>query len=84
MFSTKLRGIGLGAEIFSTFSPYPGDQSGVTLASGFTDFSTGRNSIVTAPGEGATAEIKLWVYTLFTPIAGAEANRAGRHPQARQ
>lgn len=70
VFASKLPALGTAPELFSSFSPYPGDQSGVVLASGFTDFSTGRNTIVTAPGEGAPAEIKLWVYTLFTPIAG--------------
>jgi FtsP/CotA-like multicopper oxidase with cupredoxin domain len=76
VFSTKLAALGTAPELFSSFKPYPGDQSGVTLASGFTDFSTGRNSIVTAPGEGAAAEIKLWVYTLFAPIDGATANES--------
>jgi FtsP/CotA-like multicopper oxidase with cupredoxin domain len=71
VFSSKLTALGAAPELFSIFSPYAGDQSGVTLASGFTDFATGRNSIVTAPGEGAPAEIKLWVYTLFTPVEGA-------------
>jgi FtsP/CotA-like multicopper oxidase with cupredoxin domain len=71
VFSTKLPALGTTPEIFSSFSPYPEDESGVTLASGFTDFATGRNSIVTAPGEGAPAEVKVWVYTLFTPNEGS-------------
>jgi FtsP/CotA-like multicopper oxidase with cupredoxin domain len=73
VFSTKLPALGAAPDLFSSFSPYPGDQSGVRLASGFTDFATGRNSIVTAPGEGSPAEIKLFVYTLFTPIESGTA-----------
>ena len=34
------------------FNPYADDRSGVSVASGFVDFATGRNSIVTAPGPG--------------------------------
>jgi hypothetical protein len=63
---------GTAPELFSTFSPYPGDQSGVNIASGFVDFSTGRNSIVTASGPGGPAAVKVFVYTLLTPIEGAK------------
>src|SRR4051812_29739173 len=40
--------------LFAAFSPYGADQSGVSIAAGFVDFATGRNSIVTAPGPGNT------------------------------
>ncbi len=54
--------------LFSTFSPYPDDRSGVSVASGFVDFTTGRNSIVTAPGPGSPAKVKVFAYPLFTPL----------------
>ena len=41
--------------LFSSFAPYPDDSSGVSVASGFVDFATGRYSIVTAPGAGSPA-----------------------------
>jgi hypothetical protein len=49
----------------------------VTLATGFVDFATGRDSIVTAPGAGSVAEVKVWAFPLFTPIPGAQAPVAG-------
>src|SRR4029078_3935094 len=46
-----------GAEppLFSAFKPYGEDRSGVSIAAGFVDFSTGRDSIITAPGAGRPA-----------------------------
>ena len=50
MFSSKLPSSpGTAPALFSSFSPYPDDRSGVSLTSGFVDFATGRNSIVTTP-----------------------------------
>src|SRR6516162_8461404 len=45
---------GVVPALFSTFEPYGEDRSGVSIATGFVDFSTGRESIVTAPGQGST------------------------------
>ena len=53
-------------DVFSSFSPYSEDRSGVSVASGFVDFTTGRNSIVTASGPGSPARVKVFVYPLFT------------------
>ncbi len=39
--------------LFASFKPYGEDRSGVSIATGFVDFSTGRESIVTAPGPGS-------------------------------
>jgi FtsP/CotA-like multicopper oxidase with cupredoxin domain len=64
---------GTAPELFSTFSPYANDRSGVTVAAGFVDFMTGRNSIVTAPGAGTPAQVKVFVYSLMTPIGGASS-----------
>jgi FtsP/CotA-like multicopper oxidase with cupredoxin domain len=68
---------GKGPALFSTFSPYPDDRSGVSVASGFVDFATGRYSIVTAPGPGSPAQVKVFVYPLTTPI-GPKAKSAGK------
>lgn len=73
VFGTKLPPeTGIAPALFSSFSPYPGDQSGVNVTSGFVDFSTGRNSIVTAPGPGVPAAIKVFVYSLLKPIGAAK------------
>lgn len=77
VFSSKLPAVGTAPAVFSSFDPYEDDKSGVTLTSGFVDFATGRNSIVTAPGPGAPTQIKVFAYSLFKPIgakiASAEA-----------
>jgi hypothetical protein len=62
---------GIAPAIFSTFNPYPDDRSGVSVAAGIVDFMSGRNSIVTAPGPGAPAHIKVFDFSLMTPIDGA-------------
>lgn len=54
--------------LFSSFNPYPGDRSGVTVAAGFVDFLSGRNSIVTAPGPGSPTQVKVFYFSLMTPI----------------
>ena len=56
--------------LFSTFRPYPDDRSGVSVAGGIVDFMSGRNSIVTAPGPGTPAHIKVFDFSLMTPIDG--------------
>ena len=70
---------GLAPALFAKFSPYPNDRSGVTLASGFVDFATGRNSIVTAPGPGAPAQVKVFSFSLMTPLHSPPAGSAGRN-----
>ena len=57
--------------LFSTFKPYGEDRSGVSIATGFVDFSTGRDSIVTAPGAGSPAEVKVFAFPLLKPIGKA-------------
>src|SRR5262249_42669909 len=46
---------------------------GVSVATGFVDFSTGRESIVTAPGSGSPAEVKVFAFPLPKPIARVDA-----------
>jgi len=71
VYGSALPAAGAVPPIFSTFKPYGDDRSGVTLATGFVDFSTGRESIVTAPGAGTATEIKVYAFPLFKPIAKA-------------
>ena len=71
-----------GAALFSTFKPYGDDRSGVSIAAGFVDFSTGRESIVTAPGPGGPAEVKVFAFPLLKPIgAGQGGTPAARTEQ---
>lgn len=69
---------GTAPALFSTFSPYAGDRSGVSLTTGFVDFATGRQSIVTAPGPGTPAEVKVFAFSLYKPITGASGH-GGAH-----
>jgi len=74
-----------GPALFATFKPYGEDRSGVTVATGFVDFSTGRESIVAAPGTGRPTEVKVFAVPLLKPIAkvdakaGAKADHGGLH-----
>jgi FtsP/CotA-like multicopper oxidase with cupredoxin domain len=69
---------GTAPELFSSFSPYLDDRNGVSVASGFVDFTTGRYSIVTAPGPGSIAQVKVFNFSLMKPIdkkAGTAADQ---------
>ena len=68
VYGTKLPRPGTVPPLFTSFAPHAGESSGVCLATGFVDFSTGRNSIVTAPGPGSTAEVKVFVFPLLQQI----------------
>jgi hypothetical protein len=59
---------GTAPSLFSTFKPYGEDRSGVSIATGFVDFSTGRESIVTAPGPSSPTEVKVFAFPLLKPI----------------
>jgi hypothetical protein len=66
VFSSKLpSAVGTAPDLFSTFTPYADDQNGVSVASGFVDFMTGRYSIVTAPGPGSVAQVKVFNFSLM-------------------
>jgi hypothetical protein len=69
--------------IFSSFKPYGDDRSGVSIATGFVDFSTGRESIVTAPGAGSATEVKVFAFPLLKPIgkAGSSSSQTARIDQ---
>ena len=62
---------GSGPTLFASFKPYGESRSGVSVATGFVDFSTGRESIITAPGPGSPAEVAVFAFPLLQPIATA-------------
>jgi FtsP/CotA-like multicopper oxidase with cupredoxin domain len=69
VFSTKLpSSLGTAPELFSSFNPYLDDTNGVSVTSGFVDFTTGRYSIVTAPGPGSIAQVKVFNFSLMPLI----------------
>jgi hypothetical protein len=72
--------LGTAPDLFASFSPYPGSTTGVAVAAGLVDATSGRFSIVTAPGAGSPAEIKSFRFDLFTPNTGAAAWCAPRNP----
>jgi hypothetical protein len=62
-----------GPTLFAAFKPYgEQDRSGVSVATGFVDFSTGRESIVTAPGPGIRTRVKVFAFPLLQPIGKAD------------
>jgi hypothetical protein len=66
---------GVVPALFSSFKPYGDDRSGVSIATGFVDFSTGRESIVTAPGPGSPTEVKVFTFPLLKPIGNPNQAR---------
>jgi FtsP/CotA-like multicopper oxidase with cupredoxin domain len=64
---------GKAPDVFSTFTPYPGSQAGVSLATGMVEAGSGRESVVTAPGPGDAPLVKSFRWDLFTPTARAQA-----------
>jgi FtsP/CotA-like multicopper oxidase with cupredoxin domain len=89
VFSSKLPpSPGTAPELFSTFNPYLDDRNGVSVASGFVDFTTGRYSIVTAPGPGSIAQVKVFNFSLMPLLdkskkpAGGEICEPGEHKPA--
>jgi hypothetical protein len=78
VFSTKLPDVGKAPDVFSSFKPYPGSQNGVTVATGLVSYEQGRQNIITAPGPGEPARIKVFHYDLFNPTDKAVANGAAK------
>jgi hypothetical protein len=79
VFSSHLSA-GQAPDVFTTFAPYPGSKSGVTLATGLVDGVSGRPSIVTAPGPGEPARIKTFRWDLYSPTERAKAKGAKDSP----
>jgi FtsP/CotA-like multicopper oxidase with cupredoxin domain len=65
---------GTAPDVFSSFTPYPGSRSGVTMATGMVELGSGRESLVTAPGPGEAPLVKSFRWDLFTPTAKAQAS----------
>jgi hypothetical protein len=65
-----------GPALFAAFKPYGEDRSGVSVATGFVDFSTGRESIVTEPGPGIRTRVKVFAFPLLKPIGKADPGSA--------
>lgn len=74
VYSTKLPEVGKAPQVFSSFKPYPGSRAGVTVATGLVSYEQGRQNIVTAPGPGGPAHVKVFRYDLFAPTARAASN----------
>jgi hypothetical protein len=72
---------GVVPALFSSFKPYGDDRSGVSIAAGFVDFSTGRESIVTAPGAGSPTEVKVFAFPLLKPAPDRDRGPAGKASQ---
>src|SRR5262249_10655031 len=68
VFASRRPAVGAAPKVFSSFAPSPGDPSGVTLATGFVDFATGHQSIVTARGPGTPSKVKVFVFPLLTRL----------------
>lgn len=64
---------GAAPDVFASFAPYPGETTGVRVATGLVDAVSGRFSIVTAPGAGSPARIKTFRFDLYRPNTGASA-----------
>lgn len=71
---------GTAPDVFASFSPYPGEATGVTVAAGLIDAVSGRFSIVTAPGAGSRPQIKTFRFDLYKPNTGASAWCAPSNP----
>lgn len=89
VFSSKLPSSpGTAPALYATFNPYLDDHNGVSVTSGFVDFSTGRYSIVTAPGQGSIAQVKVFTFSLMPLLDkskkpdGAENCEPGDHKPA--
>ncbi len=70
VFSAALPAPGKAPALFASFNPFYGERNGVVLATGFVDFTTGRQSIVTAPGPGSLSMVKVFVFPLLKAMDG--------------
>ena len=66
VYPTKLPKPGTAPPLFTSFwRRMPATPPASAFATGFVDFGTGRNSIVSAPGPGSVAEMKVFVFPLL-------------------
>ena len=57
--------LGEAPGLFASINPYPGNDTGVGVATGLLDATSGRNSIVTVPGPGSETEVKVYRFDLY-------------------
>jgi hypothetical protein len=82
VFGTELpSSLGIAPPLFTSFNPYADDSSGVSVASGFVDFATGRYSIITAPGPGAPTQVKVFSFSLMKPLSARPIEVASQKNQ---
>jgi len=70
VYGADLPEVGEVPEEFARIMPYPGAETGVNVAAGLLEASSGRSSIVTAPGPGTETEVNVYRFDLY------EANEA--------
>lgn len=81
VFDHQLPPAGTAPELFASFSPYPGEDKGVSVATGLVDNVSGRNSIVTIPGPGSEAlVVKNFRFDQYVPNAGLASWCAPQNP----
>lgn len=78
VFGLVLPAVGTAPELFSTFNPFYGERNGVTVTTGFVDFTTGRQSLIAAPGPGSPALVKVFVFPLLSAMEGEIGSHAHR------
>lgn len=67
IFSSTLPKVGEVPRIAGDFSPYGKQKSGVQLAVGMVENGSGLNSVITAPGPGQPANIRVFRYEIENP-----------------
>ena len=76
VYSTDLPAIGTAPAVFSSFTPYRNDRSGVSVATGVVDLMSGRYSIVTSPGAGPESLLEVLRFSLMSHIGDGDAGAA--------
>ncbi|MBX3170217.1 MAG: multicopper oxidase domain-containing protein [Candidatus Eremiobacteraeota bacterium] len=67
IFSSTLPKVGEIPRIVGDFSPYAGQKNGVSLAVGMVENGSGLNSLITAPGPGQPATVRIFRYEIENP-----------------
>ncbi len=67
IFSSRLPALGKRPAVVGSFSPYPGQKSGVEVAVGMVECASGLHSVITAPGPGQPSLVKVFRYEVENP-----------------
>ncbi|MPT21780.1 MAG: copper oxidase, partial [Starkeya sp.] len=78
VFGSRLPALSMAPKRFATFNPFYGERNGVTVTTGFVDFTTGRQSLIAAPGAGSPAVVKVFVFPLLSAMEGEIGSHAHR------